>query len=84
MLMLMVVPYPYADGVEEVLEWMDTKDILHLPQLKVAVKLLHTMLEELVSDMCIFLVLEEPMVQQEDHPDIASPLIVIEQYRCIL
>ena len=83
MLMLMVVPYPYADGAEEVLEWMDTKDILHLPQLKVAVKLLHTMLEELVSDMCIFLVLEEPMVQQEDHPDIASPLIVIEQYRCI-
>ena len=83
MLMLMVVPYPYADGVEEVLEWMDTKDILHLPQLKVAVKLLHTMLEELVSDMCIFLVLEEPMVQQEDHPDIVSPLIAIEQYRCI-
>lgn len=83
MLMLMVVPYPYADGVEEVLEWMDTKDILHLPQLKVAVKLLHTMWEELVSDMCIFLALEEPMVQQEDHPDIASPSIAIEQYRCI-
>ena len=84
MLMLRVVPYPYADGVEGVLEWMDTKDILHSPQLKVAVKLLHTMLEELVSDMCIFLVLEVPTVQQEDRHDIASPLIVIEQYRCIL